>query len=255
MTDMPPSVTLALDPARTDIPLYQQVQRAIAEHIAAGRLVPGQQLPSERRLCARFGISRVTARRALASLVDEGLIQASPGKGWFVSDGHLSEPPNALLSFTALARERGLEPSARVLRQEVRDASMDEAESLQVAPGAQVLELERVRLLDGLPVAVDRALLPLAQCPALADADFTQDSVYEILRSSSQIVPSSAECTLEAAPAGPVVAPLLDLDPSSPVLVSRQTTFDQRGRAVESSRLVYRGDRYRFRTTLTAGPR
>ncbi len=252
---MPSTVILALDPTRKDIPLYQQVQRSIAEHIAAGRLAPGEQLPSERRLCARFGISRVTARRALASLVEEGLIEASPGKGWFVSDGPLSEPPNALLSFTALAHERGLKPSATVLLQDIRDASIDEAESLQVAPGAEVLELERVRLLDGLPVAVDHALIPLAQCPALADADFTVDSVYEILRTTSRIVPSSADCTLEAAAAGPVIAPLLDLDPSAPVLVSRQTTFDQRGRPVESSRLVYRGDRYRFRTTLTTGSR
>jgi GntR family transcriptional regulator len=253
MKVMAASVTLALDPAHKDIPLYQQVQHAIAEHIAAGRLVPGQQLPSERRLCARFGISRVTARRALAALVDQELIEASPGKGWFVSDGPLSEPPNALLSFTALARERGLEPSSRVLLQKVRDATMDEAESLQVAPGSQLLELERVRLLEGLPVAVDHCLIPLGQCPELADADFTVDSVYEILRTKARITPTSADCTLEATAAGPVIAPLLDLDPSSPVLVSRQTTFDQRGGPVESSRLVYRGDRYRFRTTLTAG--
>ena len=133
---MAASLTLVLDPERKDIPLYQQVQLAIAEHIAAGRLAPGQQLPSERQLCERFDISRVTARRALAALVDDGLIEASPGKGWFVSDGHLSEPPNALQSFTTLARARGLEPTARVLCHEVRDATMDEAESLQVAPGS-----------------------------------------------------------------------------------------------------------------------
>ncbi|HEY5859489.1 MAG TPA: GntR family transcriptional regulator [Actinomycetota bacterium] len=249
---MSASVTLALDPARKDIPLYQQVQHAIAEHIAAGRLAPGQQLPSERRLCERFDISRVTARRALAALVDEGLIQASPGKGWFVSDGHLSEPPNALLSFTALARARGLEPSARVLRHEVRDATMDEAESLQVAPGAEVLDLERVRMLDDLPVAVDHCLIPLGQCPELAEADFTVDSVYEILRTKARIAPTYADCTLEATAAGASIAPLLDLEPGSPVLVARQTTFDQSDRPVESSRITYRGDRYRFRTKLTA---
>jgi GntR family transcriptional regulator len=249
---MAASVTLALDPAHKDIPLYQQVQHAIAEHIAAGRLAPGEQLPSERRLCERFGISRVTARRALAALVDQGLIEASPGKGWFVADGHLSEPPNALLSFTALARAGGLEPSAHVLHREVRETTMDEAESLQVAPGTEVLDLERVRLLDGLPVAVDHCLIPLSLCPTLAEADFTVGSVYEILRSKAGIVPTRADCTLEATSAGDSIAPLLDLDPSSPVLVARQTAFDRTGRPVESSRIVYRGDRYRFRTRLTA---
>ncbi|HJR98380.1 MAG TPA: GntR family transcriptional regulator [Actinomycetota bacterium] len=246
------SLTLALDPARKDMPLYQQVQQAIGEHIAAGRLAPGQQLPSERQLCERFEISRVTARRALAALVGEGLIEASPGRGWFVSDGHLSEPADALQSFTALARARGLEPTARVLRHEVRDATMDEAEGLQVAPGAQVLELERVRLLDGVPVAVHHCLIPLNLCPALADADYTEASVYEILRTKAHIAPTLADCSLEAASAGPVIAPLLGLDGTEPVLVSRQTTFDERGDPIETSRVVYRGDRYRFRTKLTA---
>lgn len=250
---MSASASLELDPARRDAPLYRQVQQAIAEHIAAGRLNPGEQLPSERTLCERFGISRVTARRALASLVEEGLIEASPGRGWFVSDGPLGEPPNMLLSFTALARSRGLEPSAQVLAHEVRDATMDEAELLHVAPGAAVLELERVRLLDGLPVAVDHCLIPLAHCPELAEADFTRASVYDILRSKAGLAPTRAECTLEATSAGPAVAPLLGLEAGAPVLISRQTTFDQHGEPVESSRLVYRGDRYRFRTTLTVG--
>ncbi len=245
-------LTLALDPDRKDIPLYSQVQLVIAEHIAAGRLAPGQQLPSERQLCDRFEISRVTARRALAALVDDGLIEASPGKGWFVSDGYLSEPPNALQSFTMLARARGLEPTARVLSHEVRDATMDEAEGLQIAPGSSVLELERVRLLDGVPVAVHRCLIPLARCPALADADYSEASVYDILLAKARIAPTLADCTLEATTAGPVIAPLLDLDEDAPVLVSRTTTFDDAGHPIETSRIVYRGDRYRFRTKLTA---
>lgn len=249
---MTTSLTLALDRSRSDIPLYRQVQQSIAEHIAAGRLPPGEQLPSERQLCERFDISRVTARRALAALVDDGLIQASPGRGWFVSDGHLSEPPNALQSFTALALARGLAPTARVLRREVRDATVDEAEGLQVAPGAKVFDLERVRLLDDMPVAVHHCLIPLALCPALADADYRTASVYDVLLTTVRLAPTHAECTLEATSAGPQIAPLLDVDEGAPVLVSHQTTFDERGHPIETSRIVYRGDRYRVRTKLTA---
>ena len=69
---MAASVPLALDPARKDIPLYQQVQHAIAEHIAAGRLARGNSCPPSARLCERFGISRVTARRALAHWSTKG---------------------------------------------------------------------------------------------------------------------------------------------------------------------------------------
>jgi len=236
----------------SNAPLYRQVHDVLAKQIASGSVTAGEQLMSERQLCERFGISRVTARRALMALENDGLIGAAPGRGWFVSDGPLSEPPNVLLSFTSLARARGLEPTARVLSQRVRPASLDEADELGVAPGAELFELERVRLLDGLPVAVDNCVLALHRCPSLRTADFAVASLYEVLRSDAGISPTRSECTLEATSAGPSIAPLLDLRPDEPVLVSRQTAFDHNDVPVETSRIVYRGDRYRFRTTLTA---
>jgi GntR family transcriptional regulator len=235
-----------------DAPLYRRVKETLARQINDGTMPPGAQLPSERNLCERYGISRVTARRALTALVEEGLVVSSPGRGWYVSEGPLSEPPNMLLSFTAMARARGFDPSARVLRSEVRSATLDESESLEVAPGAALLQLERVRLLDGLPVAVDRSLVPLALCPAIATTDFAQASLYEVLAREAKVVPVSAACTIEATSAGDEVGPLLDLEPHEPVLISSQVTKDGSGRPVELSRIVYRGDRYRFRTTLTA---
>lgn len=236
-----------------DGPLYRRVKETLAGQITDGTLAPGAQLPSERSLCERFGISRVTARRALTALVEDGLVVSSPGRGWYVSEGPLSEPPNRLLSFTAMARARGFSPTARVLRSEVRSATLDEAETLQVAPGADVLELERVRLLDGLPVAVDRSLVPVALCPAIATADFSIASLYDVITREARVVPVSAECMVEATSAGETYAPLLELEAHEPVLVSRQVTRDRTGRPVELSTIVYRGDRYRFRTTLTAG--
>ena len=238
--------------ASNGAPLYRQVRDTIAEQIAAGQLAAGDQLLSERRLCDRFGISRVTARRALIALEEDGLIGASPGRGWFVTDGPLSEPPNVLLSFTALARARRLAPTAKVLRRLVRAASMDEADVLGVAPGVELFELERIRLLDGLPVAVDNSVVALHRCPGLVDADFSTASLYEVLRTQGRVSPSRADCTLEAMAAGPEMALLLDLDEAAPVLVSRQTAYDQHDVAVETSRVVYRGDRYRFRTVLSA---
>jgi GntR family transcriptional regulator len=233
-------------------PLYRRVEEALARQIAEGSLAPGAQLPSERSLCERFGISRVTARRALTALVEEGLVVSSPGRGWYVSEGPLSEPPNVLLSFTAMARARGFEPTARVLGSTIRSATLDESEALQVAPGAEILELERVRLLDRLPVAVDRSLVPVSLCPAIATTDFAVASLYEVLAREAKVLPTAADCTVEATSAGSTIGPLLDLEPGDPVLVSRQVTRDRTGRPVELSKIVYRGDRYRFRTTLTA---
>jgi len=101
-------------------PLYRQVAETIADGIAVGTWGPGQWLPSERRLCERLRVSRVTVRRALAALVEQGLLEPDPGRGWIVTAGHLGERPNVLLSFTTMARERGLEPTAVVRDHAVR---------------------------------------------------------------------------------------------------------------------------------------
>src|SRR5947208_8525456 len=136
-------------------PRYYEVYRAIADEIAVGRLRPGERLSVERALCKQFGVSRATVRRALRALADDGLIELSAHRGAFVSSGPLSEPPNVLLSFAAMAAARGLEASARVLHQEVRPATLDEAELLSIAPGSSIFQLERLRMLDGMPVSVD----------------------------------------------------------------------------------------------------
>jgi GntR family transcriptional regulator len=248
---MPVLARSPLDAVFSGGPLYRQLCEAIAEGIAEGRWGPGRWLPSERRLCEMFGVSRVTVRRALAALVEEGLLEPDPGRGWVVTAGSLGQPPNVLLSFTTMARERGLEPSAIVREHAVRAATMDEAEGLGVAPGAELVHLERIRLLEGLPVALDRSLVPLARCPALADADFSTASLYEVLREHGGLVPTFAETTVEAVGAGDDLARVLDLRRSWPVLVTTQTTFDQHERPLEASRIAYRGDRHRFRARLS----
>ena len=251
---MPALARRPLDTVTAGGPLYRQLCEAIAERIAEGTWGPGQWLPSERRLCEMFGVSRVTVRRALAALVEEGLLEPDPGRGWVVTAASLDEPPNVLLSFTTMARERGLEPTAIVREHAVRAATMDEAEALGVAPGAELVHLERVRLLDGLPVALDRSLVPLARCPAVAETDFSTASLYKVLREHGGLVPTFAETTVEAVEAGDELARVLDLPRSWPVLVTTQTTFDQHGWPLEASRIAYRGDRHRFRARLNVRP-
>jgi GntR family transcriptional regulator len=228
-----------------------EVRAAVADRITSGEWRPGQRLPSERRLGDAFGVSRVTVRKALATLVDDGVVEVAHGRGWFVAASTRNDEPNVLLSFTAMARARGLEPSAIVRTHATREATIDEAERLGIAPGTEVLDLERVRLLDGMPVALDRNVVPLANCPPLATADFTVASLYRMLRDEGGLIPSSADTTVEATTAGDAIAALLDIAGSSPVLITTQTTFDQHGRALDASRIVYRGDRHRFRARLT----
>ena len=228
---------------------YQAVARVLADEIRTGRLGDRVHLPSERALVSRFGVSRVTVRRALRALEAEGLVTSAAGRGWLVRSTGLEEPENELLGFTDVARRQGLAASARVLAAHVREATLDEAELLGMAPGARVVELDRVRLLDGVPVGIDRSLVPAARAPGLLERDWTTASLYAALEEAG-CPPVRAEYVLQAAAADEPEATLLELSPGAPVLRAEQRSFDATGRPIQLCRMSYRGDRYRFRTTL-----
>lgn len=230
---------------------WQRIRDELATEIAEGRLAPGGRLPSERDLCDAHGVSRVTVRRALAELVEDGLVEAVAGSGWFVSSGPVSEPPNALMSFSAMAASRGLRASSRLLHADVRPATLDEAEQLAMVPADDLFEIRRLRLLEERPVAIDHSRIPLARLPSLTEHDFGVESLYGVLEAGG-VHPRRADFTVEAIAASPEQAELLELPPGSPLLLARQSTFDQGGRPLELGLMAYRGDRYRFRATLVS---
>ncbi len=230
-------------------PLYVQIARLILEQASGGELKRGARLPSERKLCMELGVSRVTLRKALATLVDEGVLESSQGRGWFVATGVLAEPPNALRSFTETARIRGLEPTARVLHSGTREATINEAEAFSIAPGGAVFEVRRLRCLDGIPVACDESRVPLAVAPGLEYLDFKVASLYEELERHGAL-PVRAEYAVEAAQADPDTAASLGLSPGAAVLKTTQTVYAASDRIVELGATTYRGDRYRFRASL-----
>jgi len=232
---------------------HQQVARAIAGQIAGGALRPGDRLPGERALRERFGVSRATIRRALASLGAEGLVEAHPGRGSFVATDPLGEPPEVLTSFTLMGARRGLVASARVLAAEVVTATLDESEAFGIAPGAELFVLERLRLLDGHAVAIDRSRVPLARAPGLPAADFASASLYAALDEAGA-GPSRAEYAMQAVAADPDQARLLGVDPGAPLLRTTTRSSDAHDAVVELGEMHYRGDRYRYRATLTRRP-
>jgi len=246
---------------RPDYPeaLWVQARNLIAEQIASGTLEAGRRLPPERELCQQLNISRVTLRKALASLVEEGLLSSSHGRGWYVSTGVVDrEWPNSLESFTETAARMGLTPSSRVLRNEIAPATYDEAEELGLAPGTPLFVLERVRLLNGVPIAIDQARVPAELGEGFTDADYASDSLYDRLDAAGVDL-VRAEATIEAREADAVVAESLGLAAGAPILVMHQLVVDGAGRRVLASDIRYSGERYRLRTVFTRtaghGPR
>jgi GntR family transcriptional regulator len=231
-------------------PLHRQVYRVIAEAIASGELKPGTRLPPERAMCERFGVSRATVRRALRQLSEEGLVESSAGRGSFVGSGPLGETANRLMSFTELGTSRGLLPSARLLHAGVRASTIDEAEQFAIAPGAELFELKRVRLLDDVPVCVDHSRIPLALGPFLPSIDFSCESLYRTLEANG-VALLRADYAVQAVPASSAHAELLGIASGEPLLLAETVGYGEASRVIELAETYYRGDRYRFYTTLT----
>jgi DNA-binding GntR family transcriptional regulator len=228
-------------------PLWMQAADAILADIADGVLVAGSRLPPERELCTRLSISRVTLRKALQRLVDDGVLESSHGRGWYVAAATHREWPNSLESFSETADRMGLVASSRILRSEIAPATIDEAEELSIAPGTPLFHLERVRMLNQVPIAMDQSRVPASLVPDFADVDFRHASLYEQLAAAGLDL-LRADSTIEAREADAELARNLTIEPGKPVLVMRQVVVDRADRPIFASVIRYAGDRYRLRT-------
>ncbi|MDB5366552.1 MAG: GntR family transcriptional regulator [Rhodospirillales bacterium] len=222
-------------------PLYLQLARHVRKLIADGALQVEQALPAERELAERFGVSRVTVRKALQELVDEGLLQQRARAGTYVSRGvHVVQALSALTGFTEDMRSRGLEPSSHWLRRGTATATPDEAMALGLQPGEMVSRLHRVRLVDGTPIAIEHATIAARFLP---DPDSVRGSLYERLRVLGH-GPHRALQRLSAIVLDAEQSKILQVPPGTPALSIERRSFLKDGRPLELMRSQYRGDAY-----------
>lgn len=231
-------------------PLWIQAVNLIHGEIEKGNLKPGARLAPERELCAQLGISRVTLRKALGHLVERGELSAWHGRGWYVRQAApKKEWPNTLESFSETATRMGLRPRSAVLEARTNPATLDEAEQLGIAPGTPLFRLERVRLLDDVPIALDLSRIPLALVPGIEEVDFRTRSFYAALAQAG-VEPVRADSTIEATKADDDAAERLDMAPGEPLLVMRQVAVGAQQERLFTSTIRYAGDRYRLRTSF-----
>lgn len=239
------------------------LHRRVAEHLRTrildGTIPSGSRVPSERVLSEQFSVSRVTVRQAMKDLEANGLLEVVGGVRWVRSEppaegarrrGAIEEGATGLVSFSHLAEANGLTATSQVVSLTTRPASLDEADQFSIAPGAPLVELVRLRSLDGIAVLLDFSVIPETLAPGIASVDFTDASLYTVLSDRYGLSAVSAECAIEARSATPELAAHLGLAPGDPVLQIDQTTYDAQGRVIQWCRSVYRGDRYRFRAVL-----
>ncbi|MGW3954232.1 GntR family transcriptional regulator [Streptomyces sp. NPDC004752] len=228
----------------------EQTYRRLSDALRRGVYPAGSRLPGERDLAVTLGVSRSTLRLALGQLAEENVLERSSQRGWFVHRDVVGEPPSTLQSFSEMARARGLRPQSKVLHQRIRSAVFEEAEQLAIAPASPVLDLRRVRSLDGVPVCVDSSLVVLALAPQLAETDLTDRSLYETLEQECGVRIARSSYSVRAAAADQAIADLLGVQPGDPVLIGEELTYAVDGSPVLAGKMVYRSDAYRFQADL-----
>lgn len=228
------------------MPAYMRLRGVLRRSVESGGLVPGQPLPSERELATALKLSRVTVRKAIAGLVEDGLLNQRHGAGNFVAD-RIIKPFSRMSSFTEDLRARGLDPRSVVLDREVGEVTPDEAMALNLSPGEAVVRLSRLRFAGDAPLAVERAAIPHA---VLGDPARVKHSLYAALEAIG-CRPVRALQRLRAVNLNTEQARQLGVPVGSAALALERRGFLADGRVVEFTRSWYRGDAYDFVAELT----
>jgi GntR family transcriptional regulator len=225
---------------------YVQIAQYLRTLVSSGS--PGDRLPSDAELCERFGVSRMTARQAVGLLLSEGLLYRRRGQGTFVAARPVQRLLGSPLSFTENMRRRGRRATSRVLRSEVATPSAEDVKALDLNEGDNVVVLERLRLADDTPMAIERAVLVPELAPVLEE-DLEQTSLHDAMEGIGRI-PTRAHAQVAARPAAADERILLKLPTGDALLCERRVITDQDGKPLEHTETRYAANRYVFEVIL-----
>jgi GntR family transcriptional regulator len=247
----PATTDLQLAPflPQTAVALHHQIKEDLFLHLRSERFAPGLALPSEAVLCAHYGVSRGTLRRAISDLVSDGYLERYRGRGTFVSRSKLeSGVVGSYNRFHVVGPP--LDPGGRILLCRRIRAAKDIAAMLGVKTGARSWMLERVRFTDGTPVTLQTSFIPFELCPRLARENLAERHLIDVLRDVYGIHLGSAIEYVEPTVADGHAARHLGVRLRTPLFQIERTTYTVGGVIAEYRRAVLRGDVYRYRIEL-----
>src|SRR5258708_33966948 len=216
--------------AAHDSLLYARVETVLAADITDGDLKVGDQLPTEDSLIARFGVSRITVRRAIQNLVSRGLVEIRRGKGTFVAAPKITQDLKELSGFVEDMHALGHKPTARVIGKESVTANATVARQLALTRGERVVRIRRVRLADGVPLSFDETYLPLEIGKMIITNNLTVEPIFSLLERKYDVPLIEAEYKLEAVAAEAAEASAPPLNHSIPIFPIHPTSYSTRNR-------------------------
>ncbi len=231
------------------VPKYYTVEQKLVEEIDGEVFQENQMIPSERELMERFGVSRITVRKALDDLVNEGYLYRIQGKGTFVKGDEFNQDLFQLTSCTEEIKKMGMIPTKRVLDARIIEADKVRQRSLRIQEGEKVFFLRRVYYADGQPLNLTTTYLPICLFPGIEKYDFSVESIYDVLERRYDAKITTATRTLEAVLVKSEVAEELDMEENAPVLLFRGITqgkISGAERPIEAFKSYYRSDKFKF---------
>jgi len=225
--------------------VHVQIEEQLAGQIASGELHTGERLPPERDLARDLNVSRMTVRQALSSLAARGLVERGAGRGTFVAPRKVDHDLTRVAGFSEQLARQGLEPGAKIIDVSETPAGWRVSAALEIAPKAPVVRIQRLRLADGVPMALEDSWFPAEHFPGFADHDL-HGSLYALMRDVYGVAPVRAIERLEPVLARAHEARALDVPARAPLMLVERTAYGGDGTPVEFAHDRYRGDRARF---------
>ncbi|WP_323769484.1 phosphonate metabolism transcriptional regulator PhnF [Antarctobacter sp.] len=223
--------------------LWTAILNSLTGDIAMGRYRPGDKLPTEADLSARFGVNRHTVRRALQAMADRGLVHARRGAGVFVAAKPTDYPIGRRVRFNQNLRAAGQVPGREILITETRLADPGEARALGLSPGDPVHVHETLATADGAPIALGVGVFPAARLPDLPKALLAFATITEALAACGVPDYTRASTRVTAHLATPTQATRLRLAEGAPLLRTTSVNIDPDGVPIEYGKTWFAGDR------------
>ena len=232
------------------VPLYQQIEEDIKAAIEGGKYKPNEKIPAEPELSAEYSVSRITVRRAVEELCNEGYLVKMQGRGTFVSTPRIHRKMtggNKMESFSKTCRESGMVPGARLLDRKIVPVRADEKAFFGCGEDDLLLYIKRVRTADGRPIFEENLFFPYQEFKSLMQIEWNDTSAFETIRALTGRWPVDAtRRTIEVTRASAEQAQELNVPLGDPLLFLNVYFLDQNGKPLVIGRQYYVGSRYMF---------
>jgi GntR family transcriptional regulator len=239
-----------VDLTRTEgIPMYVWIRETLRGEITQGAFRRGERLPSEHELASRFNVSRMTVRKSIEDLIDEGLLYRRHGVGTFVAYPHLERDHTRLTSFFDRAKGDGIQTAVTLLILETIPARPKVARALDIAPGDLVIRVKTLRFADEIPITVHDAHIPHKLFASILDENLEAQHLWTLFEKCGYKVKRAIQ-KIEAREATKELSHLMDIKEGAPILFKERTVYADDGTPVEFTYCYNRGDIYSLTVSL-----